>query len=156
MDIMKVTHTMVLLYWNITGCQGSSIWTWREKPLCVTFPEAPEEALSLPVPAVHENQLQVNPLKSATLRYFEKGHTFMAADSFHKDVEGTKRQMKRFTTLTTQQEGLEEEWTTPKTYQVAGREDLWKNDVFCCRWSFRWNKYQDEVPWLGEEYNMPY
>lgn len=38
---------------------------------------------------------QVNPLKSVTLRYFEKGHTFMAADSFHKDVEGAMRHMKK-------------------------------------------------------------
>ena len=30
---------------------------------------------------------QNNPLKTLTLRYFEKGHTFMSADSFHKNVE---------------------------------------------------------------------
>ena len=38
---------------------------------------------------------QGNPLKSLTIRYFEKGHTFMAADSFHKNVEDAMRHKKK-------------------------------------------------------------
>ena len=41
---------------------------------------------------------QVNPLNSVTLRYIEKGHTFMEADSFHKDIEGAMRQMEKMPT----------------------------------------------------------
>ena len=38
---------------------------------------------------------QVNALQSLKIRYFEKGHTFMAADSFHKKVEDAMRQMNK-------------------------------------------------------------
>ena len=36
---------------------------------------------------------QVDGLQSITLKYFTKGHTFMPADSFHKDVEDAMRKM---------------------------------------------------------------
>ena len=38
---------------------------------------------------------QVNALQSLKIRYIEKGHTFMAADSFHKKVEDAMQQMKK-------------------------------------------------------------
>ena len=36
-----------------------------------------------------------NSAKTITLKYFEPGHTFMSADSFHHQVEQGMRQQKR-------------------------------------------------------------